>query len=215
MEDHVVLAGLGRIGYRVEQILETLEIPCVVIDLQGNRFLTAARTLGLVIHGDARLPEDLARTGVGRARAFLACSADDLSNLQFCLQARKLNPNVYTVARIQDRELAESLGPAFGINAVVDPVTVGVNAFVGAATDERALRRFCVEGRRFLGFRHLFEQSISAGTLASWRASEVFVLGVEIEDEVQRVGREQAIPAHCWAAVVGEESAITALLLSR
>lgn len=215
MQNHVVLAGMGRIGYRIEQLLESLDIPCVVIDMQGNRFTSATRRRGLVIQGDARLPEDLMRTGVGRARAFVAASSDDLSNLQFCLQARRLNPKVYTVARIADRELAESLSAAFGINAVVDPVATAVGAFVGAATDERALRRFTVEGRPFLGFRHWFESGVSIPTLNHWRQQAMFVVAVEIDDEAVRVDSQRDIPPQSWAAVVGEEGAVRRLLLEK
>jgi voltage-gated potassium channel Kch len=215
MQNHVVLAGLGRIGYRVEQLLESLDIPCVVIDLQGNRFTGATRRRGLVIQGDARLPEDLMRTGVARARAFLAASSDDLSNLQFCLQARQLNPKVYTVARIRDRELAESLSAAFGINSVVDPVATGVGAFVGAATDERALRSFAVEGRPFLGFRHWFECGVSVPTLRQWRKQGVFVVAVEIDEQAVSVDNQRDIPPQCWAVVIGEEPMVRQLLLEK
>jgi Trk K+ transport system NAD-binding subunit len=213
LQNHVVLAGMGRIGYRIEQLLESLGLPCVVIDLQGNRFTGAARRRGLVISGDARLPEDLMRTGVSRARAFIAASSDDLCNLQFCLQARRLNPRVHTVARIRDRELAESLSAAFGINSVVDPVATVIGAFVGAATDERAMRRFQVEGKDFLGFRHWFDHAVSLKTLLEWRANKVFIVAVEIDDQAVHRDGHVDIPEGSFAIVVGEESAVHRLIL--
>lgn len=215
MQNHVVLAGLGRIGYRIEQLLESLGIPCVVIDLQGNRFTAATRRRGLVVSGDARLPEDLMRTGVARARAFIAASSDDLCNLQFCLQARKLNPKVYTVARIRDRELAESLSAAFGINSVVDPVATVVGAFLGAATDERALRHFQIGDCPYLAFRHWFDDRVSSSSMAQWRREGVLVVAVEVQDTARFADGQQDIPPESFAIVIGPESAVRRLVLMK
>lgn len=213
MSGHVILAGLGRIGYRVEQLLSALRIPCVVLDPQGSRFSSATRTRSVVLKGDARVPEDLKRAGLSRARAFVGCTDNDLLNLQCCLQAKKLNPDLYTQVRIQDRELAESIGPAFKLNSVMNPVQLGIGAFVGAATGERALRRLRIGEQNFLAFRWRVPAQLEPETLQAWRNDRVFVLAVEVEDEPRMPKPDAPIPAQSWVILVGQESSLRRLSL--
>jgi hypothetical protein len=44
IEDHIVVCGLGNIGYRVVEELDRLEVPVVAVELDpGNRFVSAVR----------------------------------------------------------------------------------------------------------------------------------------------------------------------------
>ena len=61
LHDHVVVCGLGNIGYRMVEQLHELGIPLVAAEFQeGNRYLPAVRRLGVpVLVADIRLPETL------------------------------------------------------------------------------------------------------------------------------------------------------------
>jgi Trk K+ transport system NAD-binding subunit len=178
MQGHVIVAGLGTIGYRICRLLHQLGIPVVAIDRDpDSRFVGAASAHGPVVIGDARLPEDLARAGVARAACLLAVTGDDLVNITACLQTEAFNRGIRSVARIFDDTVAESAGPALGIDVVVSASRVAAPAFVGAAVDDRAARRVDLDGLHLVAARHDFADGRpSDAHLAAWRAEGVQVV---------------------------------------
>jgi len=183
MTGHVVLAGLGNLGYRVARLLTDLGMGVVVLELKPDtRFAEAVRPVAPVLVGDARLPENLQRASVGEAVAFLACTNDDLANIQACLHARRLNPNVTTVARVFDDALAERLTAAFSIDKALSASQSAVSAFVGAATDERALRPLEVGGLKLTACRYTVDAPLFAATVSDWRAVGVRILSFRTAD---------------------------------
>jgi voltage-gated potassium channel Kch len=61
LHDHVIVCGLGNIGYRMVELLHELGVPLVAAELhESNRYLPAVRRLGVpVLVADIRLPETL------------------------------------------------------------------------------------------------------------------------------------------------------------
>jgi Trk K+ transport system NAD-binding subunit len=152
--DHVVVAGLGTVGYRVERLLHDLGLETVVLERdEGSRFAPAVNAHAPVLVGDASLPENLERAGIRAAACLVAVTGDDLVNLSACLHARRLNPKVRTVARLFDDTLVEHAGDGLGVDAVLSASRIASAAFVGAATDERAVRRFAVDGLELAAVR--------------------------------------------------------------
>ena len=192
---HVVVAGLGNLGYRVTRHLTDLGLDVAVLDLTPRpRFAETLRARAPVLAGDASLPDNLERVAVESAAAFLACTNDDLANIQACLYARRLNPKITTVARIFDDALAEQLTGAFAIDCALSASGAAVSAFVGAATDELALRPLTLGGLTFLAGRHQAEQPLLAETLAAWRASGVRVLAFRVPGGSLRAPSDLAPP---------------------
>ncbi|MBJ7331122.1 MAG: potassium channel family protein [Solirubrobacteraceae bacterium] len=109
--DHVVVCGLGRAGTEVLVRLHDAGVPCIGIEQSAEAAgLTIARALEIpVIVGDARNPGTLEDLNLGRARALMALTTDDLANLQCALKARELNPDLRVVLRCFDQQLAERL----------------------------------------------------------------------------------------------------------
>lgn len=141
MSGHVVVAGLGNVGYRVVRNLLDMEWDVAALELaSGTRFVEALREAAPVLAGDARLPENLERVAISQASVFIACTNDELANIQACLHARRLNPSIRTVARVYEDSLAERLTGAFRIDAALSASQVAAGAFFGAAADERAMR---------------------------------------------------------------------------
>ena len=146
MSGHVVVAGLGNLGYRVTRHLLDLGMDVAVLDLAPRpRFAESLRARAPVLAGDAGLPDNLDRVSIQSATAFLACTSDDLANVQACLHARRLNPKITVVARVYDDALAEQITRAFAIDHALSASGAAVSAFVGAATDELALRPVSLE----------------------------------------------------------------------
>lgn len=113
---HVVVCGLGRVGYRV--IVELLEarVPVVAIERDpACPFLSEVRELRVpVILGDATERESLLAAGVERARGAFAGTDDDLANIEMCLAARRIRADLNVVVRVFDEDLDSHLDRTFG-----------------------------------------------------------------------------------------------------
>ncbi|BDI29631.1 hypothetical protein CCAX7_16820 [Capsulimonas corticalis] len=177
MSGHVVLAGLGNLGYRVARLLTEQGMEVVVLEMAANaRFAEAVRSLAPVLTGDARLPENLERASVREAAAFLGCTNDDLANIQACLHVRRVNPDATIIARVFDDALAERLTEAFAIDQALSASQCAVGAFVGAATDERALRPLHVGSLELIACRYTVANPLAASDVHEWRARGVRIL---------------------------------------
>jgi Trk K+ transport system NAD-binding subunit len=216
LSGHAIVLGLGSIGYRVEQLLRDLGIPTAAIDRDPDpRFRDAMSERTPVLTGDVRLPENLERAGVREARWLIACTADDLTNIESCLSGRRLNPSIRTVARIFDTELAERVGGSLGIDAAISTSAVAAQAFVGAATDERAFRSFHVGEVEYLAFRYEADRTIDLGEFERWRGSHVRLLAFRRGDGATQPASELTEPLQAGdsAILAGPASAIRSTIL--
>ncbi len=177
MRGHIVLAGLGNLGYRITRLLSELGLSVVALELTpDSRFSDAVRPRVPVLTGDARLRENLDRASLRQAVALIACTDDDMANIQACLHARRMNPTAATVARIFDDALADRLSNAFTIGRALSASQCAVSAFVGAATDERALRPLQLGALSLIACRCTVGPDLTAETIADWRLRGVCVL---------------------------------------
>ena len=117
--NHVVLIGLGHLGYRVVEQLFQIEQDVVVIQLEPRPDLIAkVRAMGVpVIEDDGVKTEAQVAAGIQTARAIILCTQNDSLNLQMALKARSLNPKIQVIIRIFDDEFAASLHQQFGFRA--------------------------------------------------------------------------------------------------
>ncbi|MCB0210676.1 MAG: NAD-binding protein [Anaerolineae bacterium] len=138
----ILVCGLGNTGYRVAQNLVDLGCQVVAMDDRPRRLGTRLEAMGVTLKvGDLRWRSTLAEAGAGRATAIVACTADDMTNLQVALQARALNPNIRVVIRIFDDVLAEQMRHSFGVNAAVYSTSaLAAPDFVAAALNRRNIR---------------------------------------------------------------------------
>ena len=104
LHDHVIVCGLGNIGYRIVEQLHELGVPLVAAELhESNRYLPAVRRLGVpVLVADIRLPETLQTLHVERARSVVVVTSSDIVNLETALNVQALNPEVRVVQRLFD-----------------------------------------------------------------------------------------------------------------
>lgn len=133
--DHVVVAGLGTIGYMVVDRLHRMNVPVVAAEFNPNgRFVPIIRRMGVpVVLADARLPETLETVGIRNARCLVATIDGDIANLQTALTARSLNPNLRTVLRLFDPDLSARLERTFEIHVSRSPAALTAPAMVAAA----------------------------------------------------------------------------------
>jgi len=145
--NHVVVCGVGRLGYRiVEQLLACgEEVVAVELD-QENPFLERVRARRVpVILDDARHFEALREAGVPRARAIIPCTENDLANLEIALNARELKPGIKVVLRMFDPDLAKKVARGFGIHTAFSTSSLAAPAFAAAATQAGVSHAFYVD----------------------------------------------------------------------
>jgi Trk K+ transport system NAD-binding subunit len=118
--NHVVLVGLGHLGFRVVKKLVELDQDVVAIERAPDAdLLQAVREMGVpVLVEDGARESVLVSAGVPRARAVVLCTQNDSLNLRMALKARNLNPKIEVVIRIFDDDFATSLQAQFGFRAM-------------------------------------------------------------------------------------------------
>jgi len=120
LSDHVVIAGGGRVGTAVAQVLQSLGWPFVVIELDQRR-IDALKDEGIpIIFGDASQPVVLEAAHVGQARLLLATMPTAITTQATVAEVRRLNSSLHIVARAEGLEHLRSLH-AMGVHEVVQP----------------------------------------------------------------------------------------------
>ena len=132
---HVIICGMGKVGYRVA--LELLKLGREVVAVDSNpdgRFIEKALALDIpVIIADARRAETLVKAGVEQADAVIPCTDDELANLDIALDARELNPQAKIVMRMFDPDLAQRIEKGFGIHTAFSVSALAAPTFAAAS----------------------------------------------------------------------------------
>lgn len=91
--NHVVVVGVGRVGYQViRELLELKETVVAIEKSSESELLVELFDEGIpVIPGNARATAILEQAGVAMAKAVIITTSDDLTNLDIALSARDLN----------------------------------------------------------------------------------------------------------------------------
>jgi len=154
--DHVIVCGIGKLGYRV--ILQLLNFGRDVIGIEvdpESRFVEKMRVLGIpLIIANARLSENLIKAGVKRADAIIPCTANELANLDIALDARELNPDIKVVMRMFDAEIARRVEKGFDIHTAFSTTALAAPIFAAAAMRVNIKHSFYV-GKQLLNLSDL------------------------------------------------------------
>lgn len=155
MNKHIVLVGLGHLGYRVAQKLHEMGENVAVLEINlGTHTTAAAREMGIpIIQADARQPGSLEGANIKDARTIILASQNDAMNLQIALRARSLNPKIQVVIRIFDADFANSLQEQFGFIAL-SATEMAAPAFAAAAAGADVTSPISIEGQ-LLGLARL------------------------------------------------------------
>jgi voltage-gated potassium channel Kch len=142
---HVVVCGLGHVGVAVARGLRARGIPVVVVDPAASD--DAHRELHLrcpMIVGDATRPVVLGRAGIARARALIACTANDALNLEIGLTAQAVNEQcrasqpLRVVLRCFDADLARRIHAVSSNYTLLSEASIASPVFVKKALEAAA-----------------------------------------------------------------------------
>jgi Trk K+ transport system NAD-binding subunit len=149
MKNHIVLVGLGHLGYRIVQHLHEMGKNIAVIELNAsNHTVIAARKMGIpVIEEDARNSTALEGANIRDAQTIILASQNDAMNLQIVLKARSLNPKIQVVIRIFDADFAHALQEQFGFTAL-SATEMAAPVFAAAAAGADVTNPISIEGQQ-------------------------------------------------------------------
>ncbi len=146
--NHVVLIGLGHLGFKVVLRLNQIGQYVVIIELAEKPHLTETLyELGIpVINEDATRIDALNSANIKRAKAIMLCTQNDSLNLEIALKARNLNPDIDVIIRIFDDDFAESLHQQFGFHAL-SATGMAAPLFAAAAASVDITPPITIEGQ--------------------------------------------------------------------
>jgi len=120
VRDHVVVAGFGRTGRAVAQVLRASQIPLVVIELNHSLLTDLTTQKVPAVWGDVTREEILRAAGLENARILVVAVPDQYIVHLSIERARRLNPAVFVIARaVREHHVSEL--HKLGVDAVVQP----------------------------------------------------------------------------------------------
>ncbi len=136
---HIVVCGLGNVGFRCVEELVRLGHQVVAIEnVHDNPFAETVRRLGAaVIIGDATVSAVLAQARVGTARSVIAATESELKNLEIGLLAREMNSTHRIVVRLTEPTFAEAVRESANIKHAVSVPALAAPAFAAALYGDR------------------------------------------------------------------------------
>jgi voltage-gated potassium channel len=120
LRDHFIVCAYGRVGRAVARELENQGVPFIVLDTKEEleeRMLADEVTYLIANPAQEGV---LRQAGIDRARGLICAVDDDAINVYITLMARRVNPDIFIVARGSEPGSDENLENA-GADRVVSP----------------------------------------------------------------------------------------------
>jgi voltage-gated potassium channel len=136
LNQHVVVAGFGRVGSHTWEALRTENVAVVVVESDPDAVQAAVDAGALVVEGDATRNEALEAAGIDRARALIACVREDSDNLVIVLSAKSRDHDLPVISRANEVESRDKLRLA-GADRIVSPQLVGAHRLAALAAEPR------------------------------------------------------------------------------
>jgi hypothetical protein len=131
--EHVVMVGLGQVGFRLAQRLMDRSVPVLAVERDiAAPCVRMARRAGIpVAIADAKDRETLELAGVPRAAVIAAVTSDDLVNVAVGLTASQVGPAVPLVMRLGDGDVAAETESLLHLGVICDLHDVVADAIAG------------------------------------------------------------------------------------
>jgi len=211
LHNHVVIAGGGRIGYYVAQVLRKINTAFIVIEMDYRR-VDEIKESGLsMIYGDAAQPIVLEAAHIGHARLLLITVPTAVVTQTIIEQARLLHSDIPIVARAEGMDQMKALGE-LGINAVIQPefeagLEITRQTLLHLNIPAAEILRFTDKVRRSL-YAPLYEANHEYHTLTQLQMADhlLELVWIRLPDDSPFIGktiRELDIRSRTGVSVVG------------
>jgi Trk K+ transport system NAD-binding subunit len=151
VKNHLIICGLGRVGYRVARQLLEYQQPLVGIETAHSPLVDELMAADLpVILGDGENEEVLKKAGIERAKTVLICTDKDFVNLGIAFRVRELNRRARIILRLFEDELVEDIKTSFKIDAIISRSAVAALSFTYAAIGGEIIETFTPGERTYV-----------------------------------------------------------------
>jgi Trk K+ transport system NAD-binding subunit len=164
---HILLCGLGTVGFRILEELVGLGIQVFVVERdEHSAFVSQARSLGAeVLIGDARADDVLRSLNITHARAVIVATNDDLANLEIAMDVRDMRADIPIIMRLYDQRLAQKVKGALGVQVSVSTSKLAAPLFASVALDTSVVGTHRVGGDLMV----VMELDVEAGSQLAGR----------------------------------------------
>jgi voltage-gated potassium channel len=209
--DHVILCGLGHLGFRVlgELVAQGRQVVCIEKNPEGRFLFEAKKTGAPVLVRDMKDDTALEEAGIAHAQAILICTNDDLANLEVAVDSRRMRPEIRIVVRQFDQQLASKLRNAFSIDYAFSSSALSAATVASMAFPCRVVSAFELGGVPHVTVR----LNVGAGSTFAART----VAEIEAAHRAQVLhrtpsagGREETPPAASAVVSAGDELVLLA-----
>ncbi|HQZ99559.1 MAG TPA: NAD-binding protein [Thermoflexales bacterium] len=216
-KDHIIVVGVGNVGYRVVMELLGFSERVVVINTENDGdWVSELQSLGVpVIIGDARKRDTLLKAGLSRAKSLVCCTSNELTNLDIALDARDMRPDLKVVLRMFDQALAQKVSKGFNIKTAFSVSGLAAPAFAVAATRTNVDYSFRMHGALMnVSTITVSQNSSLRGKTLGWAQEQFNVTTLSLMDGSQPIMHPS--PAHALQSgdvcvFIGELAAIKSL----
>ena len=152
---HVMVCGLGEVGYQVVSLLLDLGEQVTVVTLAAREeWLNTIKERGAkVFIGDARNEKFLVQAGLADMDAILACVHNDGTNIEIALDVQRICPEKRTIARIVDPGLARHSEKHLKVHRAIAMTRSAAPTFAAATFGDSVLTELKVNHQRYLALQ--------------------------------------------------------------
>jgi len=126
LKDHVVIAGGGRVGQHIAEILTQLNIPFVIVELNHQRMLECKNAKFPVIYGDMSQPTVIDVSKISESRLLLITIPSVIRAQSISKQAHLLKPELHIIARAEGIDQMRTLYESGVYMAVLPEMEAGL-----------------------------------------------------------------------------------------
>ena len=150
--DHVVVVGLGQVGFRLADLLRTIGIPVVVVEQNsGAKNVTRAKDAGMpVVIGSGASQAVLRRLSIERARGLAAVTSDEVENIAVSVAARGINDSLNITLRAGDGDQSSEIEALFQLGVVRDIYRIAGSTLAAVALGFDVRAGFPYEGTLYV-----------------------------------------------------------------
>ncbi len=150
-ENHVVIAGMGKIGLRAARLLldDGERLVCVEKNPESLPRTEFEERGAALITGNILADDVFRKVHVEKAKCFMACTDDDLVNFESALKARAVNPGIRVVLRLFNDKLASQMESNFNISIVYSSSALAAPSFASAVYSKNIKDSFVIDHERF------------------------------------------------------------------
>ena len=144
--DHVVVIGLGQVGFRLCLLLRGCGIPIVAVEQEEDgENVGLARELGLpLVIGRGSDHSLMSRLSLHRARAVAVVTADDLENISAAITARGIEEDIRVILRVGDGNVANETRSLLALGVVRDVHRLAATLLASMARGDEAESVVCI-----------------------------------------------------------------------